>query len=916
MIYVYKDIKMPRSLSLTSLQVTALTTSNDTILYNAQSRDVALYGGTDLASTLTQLEINNIVGDCLTLRYNNDANNYANFKMNSSGTFDVKINNGNKSFNIVNHNGSTFGLKLGNTLVTSTATELNYLSGITPGTASSGKALVTDSSNNLSGINDLSTQNLTVAGTLVTASATELNYTDITTAGTAQAAKALVVDTSRNISNINNLTASQLTGTIQTASQPNITTIGELTNLTVTGQITASTLTGTLSTASQPNITTLAGVTSIGASGSTTITGLLQTAGQTNITSVGTLTGLTLSGGISGATTISNSGAITNTLSTASSSNSTGALILSGGIGISNTTDSTSYTNGGSFTTAGGMAIGKKLFVGNRASIAVTDTNTTSAVDTLLLRHELSSGTAAPGIGANLAFMAPDSTGGIISYGRISGIATDVTNGAHAGGLNFYTVYSASFKNAMILSSSSATSHVLTMQGTGSTISSPVISVTDSTASTSSSTGALKSVGGISISNTTDASSNTNGGTITTAGGVAIAKKLYVGSDTNIAGKLTVGGCIMNSTPSASTYSIDFGLAPSNNTMQINLYNGTRGLGAVSGSLSYYSDGPHKWYYNTTSIAGNIGTSPSGTNTMTLSSTGTLTLASLIDGGGSIRATGYSPPASGSGLEMHYAASTAAVFGYNRSTSAYLPLSLNNTIFINGGTAVTGNIAYSVSIGSSTSVYPFFVSTTYNSGNNSPTAEQLYNTSTLHNYDGTAYGLTSIVAIGNIVANSFIGVSDARIKTNIEDLSDSYCMDFIKIVKPKSYNKKMDLDDGINNIQFGFISQDFIKQGLINFVQINEDSNKYLIEQTDNDGFVSEAGKLFSISYVEIIPILTKISQIIIHDKEILENTVNTQQNIISELTNKINILEQKNKNLEDRLTILEQFVNTLEIAE
>jgi len=53
---------------------------------------------------------------------------------------------------------------------------------------------------------------------------------------------------------------------------------------------TGATLTGTLSTASQPNITTLAGVTSIGASGSTTLTGTLQTVSQPNLT---TLAGLT-----------------------------------------------------------------------------------------------------------------------------------------------------------------------------------------------------------------------------------------------------------------------------------------------------------------------------------------------------------------------------------------------------------------------------------------------------------------------------------------------------------------------------------------------------------------------------------------------------------------------------------------------
>jgi hypothetical protein len=67
---------MPRTLSLTALQVNALTTSDDTILYNAQARDISLYGGTNLASLLTQLEIDNVSGDCLTLRFNGDANNY------------------------------------------------------------------------------------------------------------------------------------------------------------------------------------------------------------------------------------------------------------------------------------------------------------------------------------------------------------------------------------------------------------------------------------------------------------------------------------------------------------------------------------------------------------------------------------------------------------------------------------------------------------------------------------------------------------------------------------------------------------------------------------------------------------------------------------------------------------------------
>ena len=70
---------------------------------------------------------------------------------------------------------------------------------------------------------------------------------------------------------VGNVTGSYLTGTLLTAAQPYITSVGNLTSLNVSTGVTAATLTGTL-----------------------------QTAAQTNITSVGTLTGLSVStGGIS-----------------------------------------------------------------------------------------------------------------------------------------------------------------------------------------------------------------------------------------------------------------------------------------------------------------------------------------------------------------------------------------------------------------------------------------------------------------------------------------------------------------------------------------------------------------------------------------------------------------------------------------
>ena len=63
--------------------------------------------------------------------------------------------------------------------------------------------LLIDTSGNVNIVNhNASTTGLQLGGTLITASATELNYTD-TTAGLAEASKALIVNGSRDISNIN-----------------------------------------------------------------------------------------------------------------------------------------------------------------------------------------------------------------------------------------------------------------------------------------------------------------------------------------------------------------------------------------------------------------------------------------------------------------------------------------------------------------------------------------------------------------------------------------------------------------------------------------------------------------------------------------------------------------------------------------
>jgi len=71
--------------------------------------------------------------------------------------------------------------------------------------------------------------------------------------------------------------------------------------------------------------------------------------------------------------TLSGSSAILSISGTTSSTNNTtGSLLLAGGLSINNTTDATNDTNGGTITTAGGVAIGKSIYIGGSLTLSGT----------------------------------------------------------------------------------------------------------------------------------------------------------------------------------------------------------------------------------------------------------------------------------------------------------------------------------------------------------------------------------------------------------------------------------------------------------------------------------------------------------------------------------------------------------------
>jgi hypothetical protein len=115
---------------------------------------------------------------------------------------------------------------------------------------------------------------------------------------------------SGNVAVTGNISATNVTGTLLTSAQTNITSIGTLASLTVTGNISAA------------NVVTVGGQGVFGS-----VTGTLQTAAQPNITSIGNL-----STGNIATLTVSTLANVTAT--TAATSRTTGALRVAGGVGI------------------------------------------------------------------------------------------------------------------------------------------------------------------------------------------------------------------------------------------------------------------------------------------------------------------------------------------------------------------------------------------------------------------------------------------------------------------------------------------------------------------------------------------------------------------------------------------------------
>ena len=116
-------------------------------------------------------------------------------------------------------------------------TTVGTLTGLTVG----GDATIADGANDFDIASHDGTNGLKLGGVLVTTTSAELNVLDGATAGTAVASKALVVDANKDINlGSGDITATNVTGTLQTATQTNVTSVGTLDGLAVSGSQTVT----------------------------------------------------------------------------------------------------------------------------------------------------------------------------------------------------------------------------------------------------------------------------------------------------------------------------------------------------------------------------------------------------------------------------------------------------------------------------------------------------------------------------------------------------------------------------------------------------------------------------------------------------------------------------------------------------
>lgn len=183
-----------------------------------------------------------------------------------------------------------------------------------------------------------------------------------------------------NTINSNITGSASLAGSVTTAAQPNITSVGTLTSITTSGTITAAnaslgnTATAAYFVGNGFRLTNINGSNVSGTVGNATIAGTVTTNAQPNITSVGTLTSLVISNDL----TVGGNTTTTNNILAAGNISTAGNITIAGNISAANITISNMFATY-NVTAVGNVSA--SYFVGNGSKLSnINGSNITGSI--------------------------------------------------------------------------------------------------------------------------------------------------------------------------------------------------------------------------------------------------------------------------------------------------------------------------------------------------------------------------------------------------------------------------------------------------------------------------------------------------------------------------------------------------------
>ena len=527
-----------------------------------------------------------------------------------------------------------------------------------------------------------------------------------------------VVTSTTTVDNLNAATA-VTAGTVTTASQPNITSVGVLQGLTSSGNITAPSIfanTGAFY-GSGAGLTNINAANITGPVSSANTAGTVTTNAQPNITSVGTLTSLSVTGNITGANVTANHYGNGSGLSSITGANVTGAVSSANTAGTVTTNAQPNITSVGTLTSlvvtgniSGANVTGNHF--GNGAALSsITGANVTGQVSYAAV--------------ANSVALA-----NIVGIGNIASINITGNSSQILYGNGVFATAAAPYGNSnVILLLSNFGSNTITTSG----------NITS---------GNLIVTGNISASNVT-ANLFGDGGNLSNINAANITGPV---SSANTAGTVTT-----NAQPNITSVGTLTSLSVSGNiTGSYFIGNGSQLTGI--GNVSNISNGTSNVNISTTN--GNVGISVAGTSnvllvtgtgatvTGTLSATGNANLANLIVG------TGTGGNITGANLiSANYISGVLVTNAQPNITSVGTLTSLSVTGNITAGNAnVSGQFISSVATGTA----PFVVTSTTQVANLSVATAGTVTTNAQPNI--TSVGtLTSLSVTGNISGANITG---------------------------------------------------------------------------------------------------------------------------------------------------------------